>query len=52
MPEDKKAIIEEVLRSSLQVVLRHAGQYGALKAKWTDSKALSSKVDIDLMLNR
>ena len=42
--EDKKDVIEEILRSSMQVVLQRAGQYGSLNAKWTDSKGLSSKL--------
>ena len=48
VPEDKKEVIEEILKSSMQVVLQRAGQYGSLNAKWTDSKGLSSKVKIDL----
>jgi hypothetical protein len=46
--EGKKEVIEEILKSSMQVVLQRAGQYGNLNAKWTNSKGLSSKVTIDL----
>ncbi|QWE15043.1 hypothetical protein [Polynucleobacter sp. AP-Sving-400A-A2] len=48
VPEDKQAVIEEILRSSMQVVLQKAGQYGNLNAKWTDSNGWSSKVKIKL----
>jgi hypothetical protein len=46
--EDKKCIVEEILRSSMQVVLQKAGQYGTLNAKWTDSAGASSKVKVTL----
>jgi len=48
VPEDKKYLIEEILRSSMRVVLMQAGQYGTLKAKWTDSKEVQTKVIINL----
>ncbi|WP_353439834.1 hypothetical protein [Polynucleobacter sp. UK-FUSCHL-C3] len=48
VPEDKQAVIEEILRSSMQVVLQKAGQYGTLNAKWTGSAGGSSKVEINL----
>jgi hypothetical protein len=50
VPEDKKEILEEILKSSMQVVLQKAGQYGFLSAKWSNSKGLSSKVRINLSL--
>lgn len=48
VPEDKKFLIEEILRSSLRVVLMEAGQYGTIAAKWTDSKGNKSNVVISL----
>ena len=48
VPEDKKYLIEEILRSSMRVVLMQAGQYGAIQAKWIDSKECKSKVVINL----
>jgi len=48
VPEDKQAVIEEILRSSIKVVLQKAGQYGTLNAKWTDSNGWSRKVKIKL----
>jgi hypothetical protein len=51
VPEDKKEVIEEILRASMQLVLQKAGQYGALNAKWTNSNELSSKIAIDLALS-
>ncbi len=48
VPEDKKYLIEEILRSSLRVVLMQAGQYGTLKAKWTDSKGNKLAVTLNL----
>jgi hypothetical protein len=46
--EDKKDVIQEILKSSIQVVLQKAGQYGTLNAKWTDSVGVLSKVKITL----
>jgi hypothetical protein len=51
VPEDKKDVIEEILRASMQLVLQKAGQYGVLNAKWTNSNELSSKIAIDLALS-
>ena len=51
VPEDKKVVIEEVLKASVQFVLQKAGQYGVLNAKWIDSKGLSSRAVIDLALS-
>lgn len=48
VPEDKKYLIEEILKQSMRVVLMEAGQYGTLKAKWTDSNGFKSSVSIDL----
>lgn len=48
VPEDKKDVIEEILKSSIQVILQKAGQYGALNAKWTNSTGDSSKVQVTL----
>ena len=48
VPEDKKSVVEEILRSSMQVVLQKAGQYGALNAKWINSSGVSKKVSINL----
>jgi hypothetical protein len=48
VPEDKKFLIEEILRSSLRIVLMEAGQYGTIAAKWTDSKGNKSNVVISL----
>jgi hypothetical protein len=48
VPEDKKEVIEEILKSSMQVVLQRAGQYGTLNAKWTNSAGASSKVKVTL----
>jgi len=51
VPDDKKEVIEEVLRSSIRVVLQKAGQYGVLNAKWEDSKGQFQRVEIDLSSN-
>lgn len=51
VPEEKKAVIEEILRSSMRVVLQKAGQYGALNAKWNNSNGTINKVSIDLRGN-
>ncbi|MEO0048645.1 MAG: hypothetical protein RLZZ410_1604 [Pseudomonadota bacterium] len=48
VPEDKKYLIEEILKQSMRVVLMEAGQYGTLKAKWTDSKGEKSDVILNL----
>lgn len=48
IPEDRGEVLEEILRSSMQVVLQKAGQYGSLNAKWTDSHGKSSRVKIPL----
>lgn len=48
VPEDKKFLIEEILRSSLRIVLMEAGQYGTIAAKWTDSRGNKSSVVISL----
>jgi hypothetical protein len=49
VPQDKKFLIEEILRSSLRVVLMEAGQYGTIAAKWTDSKGNKSHVALSLI---
>jgi hypothetical protein len=46
--EDKKAVIEEMLRASIQLVLQKAGQYGALNAKWTNNLGEKTSVVIKL----
>ncbi len=46
VPEDKKYLIEEILRSSMRVVLMQAGQYGTIQAKWVDSRGNKSNVVI------
>lgn len=48
VPEDKKYLIEEILKQSMRVVLMKAGQYGTLKAKWTDSKGNKNFVELRL----
>lgn len=48
VPEDKKYLIEEILKQSMRVVLLDAGQYGTLKGKWTDSKGKKSNVLMNL----
>lgn len=48
VPEDKKHLIEEILRSSMRVILMQAGQYGTISAKWTDSNVKKSNVLINL----
>jgi hypothetical protein len=48
VPQDKKFLIEEILRSSLRVVLMQAGQYGTIAAKWADSKGNKSNVVVGL----
>jgi hypothetical protein len=48
VPEDSKDVLEEILRSSIQVVLQKAGQYGVLNAKWTNSEGASSTTEINL----
>jgi hypothetical protein len=48
VPEDKKYLIEEILRSSMRVVLMQAGQYGTISAKWTNSKGDKSNIVISL----
>lgn len=48
VPEDKKVVLEEVLRASMQVVLQKAGQYGVLKAKWSSSTCIDQRVQLDL----
>ncbi len=48
VPEDKKYLIEEILRSSMRVVLMQAGQYGTIAAKWTDSNGRKSNVLLNL----
>lgn len=48
VPEDKKSVIEEILKQSMRIVLQEAGQYGTLNAKWTDSKGVGSRVEVDL----
>lgn len=49
VPEDKKYLIEEILRSSMRVVLMQAGQYGTIQAKWVDSGGNKSNVVISLI---
>lgn len=46
--EEKKDVIEEILRSSMQVALQKAGQYGTLNAKCTCPTGGSNKVEINL----
>ncbi len=48
VPEDKKYLIEEILRSSLRVVLMQAGQYGTISAKWSNSKGDKTLIVLDL----
>jgi hypothetical protein len=48
VPEDKKYLIEEILKQAMRVVLMKAGQYGAIKAKWTNSTDNKSNIVIDL----
>lgn len=48
VPENKRVVIEEILRSSMQVVLQRAGQYGILNAKWTNSLGSITKVVLHL----
>lgn len=48
VPEDKKSVIEEILKQSIRVVLQNAGQFGSINAKWTNSKGVSSKAGIPL----
>lgn len=48
VPEDRRYVLEEILRSSIQVVLQKAGQFGSLNAKWTNSLGDETKVKIDL----
>ena len=48
VPEDKKYLIEEILRSSMRVVLMEAGQYGAISAKWTNSNQIKESIQINL----
>lgn len=46
--EEDKSAIEKILKEAMWSVLKEAGQYGTLKAKWTDSKGVSTKVEINL----
>jgi len=48
VPEDKKFLIEEILRASLRVVLMEAGQYGTISAKWTNSNQIKESIQINL----
>ena len=48
VPEDKKYLIEEILKQSIRVVLMEAGQYGNLRAKWTNSHGKKTPVNLDL----
>ncbi len=49
VPKGKKSVIEEIFKSSMQVVFQRAGRYGTLNAKWTDSWGNSSKVALNLL---
>lgn len=48
VPEDKKYLIEEILKQSMRVVLMEAGQYGRIAAKWANSRGQKSQVVINL----
>lgn len=48
VPEDKKFLIEEILRASLRVVLMEAGQYGTISAKWTNSNQIKESIQVNL----
>lgn len=48
VPENKKVVIEEILKQAMRVVLHRAGQYGKINAKWTSSTGESSKVCLHL----
>ena len=45
--ENKEALIE-ILKFAFRKVLKENGQYGILKAKWTDSKGIETNVKISL----
>lgn len=49
VPEDKKEVIISALKYSVQVVLEDAGQFGELKAKWTNKDQTQEIVLINLM---
>jgi hypothetical protein len=46
--EDKKYLIEEILRASFRFILKEAGQYGSISANWSDSFNNKSKIVIQL----
>lgn len=48
VPENKKVVIEEILKQAMRVVLHRAGQHGKINAKWTSSTGESSKVCLHL----
>jgi hypothetical protein len=48
VPQDKKYLIEEILKQSVRVTLMEAGQYGTIQAKWTDSTGAKSNILIKL----
>lgn len=50
VPADKKEVIEEALKLSMQVTLLEAGRFGSIKAKWTDANQNKEEVVIDLSI--
>jgi hypothetical protein len=48
VPEDKKEVVEQALKLSMQVLLQSAGQYGSISAKWSNSIGGEEKIKIDL----
>ncbi len=48
VPEDKKEVIEQALKLSMQVLLQKAGRYGSISAKWSNSIGDEEKIKIDL----
>lgn len=48
VPENKKEVIKQALKLSMQTLLQKAGQYGSISAKWTNSLGDETKVKIDL----
>jgi hypothetical protein len=48
VPEDKKEVIEQALKLSMQALLQKAGQYGSISAKWSNSIGGEEKININL----
>ncbi len=48
VPEDKKDVIISALKYSVQVTLEDAGQFGEIKAKWTDAAGNKEIILINL----